>query len=326
MALKFPSQNKLQYVTGAISNDNWTVPTSGGTTGALNLPKDLSILNRRGYASTDNKGVPWVYRVKFDLYLQDEDGFGLGSAVGTDFMTTLKIDGCQNNWVLRNAAVKFHAARDAMWRKAGVKKRHLGAYAGAIRYNYDSASDTWLTPVDGEGDGFAGGTWDISELYTESDTSGFQLALVGTGINESTSNTGTVISIGHSYLASRGTVNPDSNEEFDATPADFSILNELLRTVATSAVDDNIVDDAQDAQDNPPYDQFLPSDTNHDVTEPVELGRAVAGLGNSFGSVVVDIPFGICSLRLTHYDAADTNVSDGALINAEVLSIYQMQG
>ena len=72
MAIKFPTQNKLLYQTGALSNDAYTGLSSGGVIGDLNLPKDLSILNRRGYASTTKKGVPLIYRCKVDFYLQDE--------------------------------------------------------------------------------------------------------------------------------------------------------------------------------------------------------------------------------------------------------------
>lgn len=326
--VKFPSQNILTYQTGDISYSAYASAASGGTTGHLNLPKDLSALNRRGYGSTDNKGVPWVFRTKFDFFLHDEDGAKGPPSVLDNLMVTLKITGTQNTWVMKNAAVKFHAARNAMWKKAGVKKGDLGAYAGAIRYNFDAASDSWLTPIDGNGDAFVGGTWDISELYTESDSSGFQLALVGTGINESTSNTGTVVSIGHSYLASRATVPGDSNLESSATPADFSILNELLRPVSTSGVDDDIIDDAQDAQDNPPYDQFIPSDTNNDVTETVELGRCLSSTQAAVGSCVVDIPFGICDLTARAYTSESTSGVDECrgLVRAEVLSIYPMQG
>lgn len=329
---KFPSQNKLQYAhAAAVSNDGWTVYTTrnaaddGTVSGVLNLPKDLSMLNRRGYASTTGKGVPLVYRCKIDLYLQDEDGFGLDAAVGTDFCTTLKVDGCQNNWVMKNAAVKFHAARKAMWKKAGVSRKHLGAYADAIRYNYDTNGSTWIQPTDGDGNPFTGGTWDTSELLTESDSSGFYLKLVGQGIDETTGNTATAINIAHSYLASRAQVSADTNLESSESPAKFSVLNELLRPVASSAVDDNIIEDAQDQGDNPPY-QIDIDNVNSDVTEPVELGRAIAGLGNSYGSVIVDIPFGLASLRLTHYDAADTDVTSSPCISVEVLDIYEMMG
>lgn len=318
--MKFPSQSKLHYVSGgAISNDGWTAY------GFLNLPKDLALLNRRGYGSTDNKGVPWVYRCKVTTYPQDEDGFGYGAAVGSDFATTLKISVCQNNWVMRNAAVKFHAARDAMWKKSGVSKRHLGAYADSIRYHFDGATQTWLTPIDADGDAFTGGTWDSTTLRTESDTSGFALKLVGTGIDETSGNTASAINIGHSYLASRAYVAADSNLESSEAPADFSVLRELLRPVATSAVDDNVVGDAQDGQDNPPYEIDI-DNTDSDITEPVEAGRCVSGVANGISTIVVDIPFGLAQLRATHFDAADTNVVSDFLTEIEVIDIYPMQG
>lgn len=102
---KFPSQRKILYQTGALSNDTYTLLTSGGVSGDLNLPKDLSLMNRRGYASTTRKGVPLVYQCKVDFYLHDEDGQGPSTALNADLQATLKIDGCQNNWVMRNAAV-----------------------------------------------------------------------------------------------------------------------------------------------------------------------------------------------------------------------------
>ena len=143
---KFPSQRKILYQTGALSNDTYTILTSGSVSGALNLPKDLSILNRRGYASTTRKGVPLVYKCKVDFYLHDEDGQGPSTAITSDMQAVLKIDGCQNNWVMRNAAVKAHAGREAMLKHAGVTKSMRGAYAHEIRYNYDAANQTFLVP------------------------------------------------------------------------------------------------------------------------------------------------------------------------------------
>lgn len=319
MALKFPSQNKLQYVSGgAISNDGWT------TFGFLNLPKDLSIVNRRGYASTDSKGVPLVYRCRVTSYPQDEDGFGLNAAVGSDFATTLKIDGCQNNWVMRNAAVKFHAAREKMFRDSGVLKRHRGAYAHEIRYAYDNASQTWLNPIDGDGDAFAGGTWDLSGLTTEDDY--LMLKLVGLGTNEESAISSTALQIGFSYLSSRGQVPTDSNLEASAGPTDHSFLNSILHDVEDYAVADDVKNTARGEADNPPYDEWAAADTDHDITEAVELGRCVTGVANGVGSVIVDIPFGLANLRATHYDAADTNITSDISACIEVLDIYPMQG
>ena len=143
-----------------------------------------------------------MYQCKVDFYLHDEDGQGPSTALNADLQATLKIDGCQNNWVMRNAAVKFHAAREKMFADAGVTKGSRGAYSHEIRYNYDANSDAWLVPIDGNGDAFTGGTWDVSSIGYHSDTE-FQLKLVGSGDNEEADAfTGTVLQIGHSYLVS----------------------------------------------------------------------------------------------------------------------------
>ncbi len=327
---KFPSQRKMLYQTGALSNDTYTIPTSGGVSGVLNLPKDLSLLNRRGYASTTRKGVPLIYRAKIDFFPQDEDGQGPSTAMGADFQATLKINGAQNNWVMRNAAVKFHAAREQMFRDAGVTKSQRGAYAHEIRYNYDSVGDTFLVPIDGDGDAFTGGTWDQS-TFVYSDDPGFQLGLVGAGDDEeSDAFAGNYLSIGHSYLLSRVNQQADTNPEMDEGPAKFSVLRRMLSgNDLGSAQQDDVVAEARDDQDNPPYevlDLSASGDTGHDITESVELGRAVCGQGYGHGSVIVDIPFGLAELKATVYDANDTNITPSLLFGVEVLDIFEMQG
>lgn len=326
---KFPSQRKMLYQTGTLSNDNYTLLTSGGTSGDLNLPKDLSILNRRGYASTTRKGVPLVYQCKVDFYLHDEDGQGPSTAMNADLQATLKIDGCQNNWVMKNAAVKWHAARENMFKRANIRKADRGAYAHEIRYVYDTADDTWLVPIDGDGDAFTGGTWDPTTIVTGADA-GVQLKLVGLGLDEESSAAATALNIGHSFLMSRKQVHSDTNVEASEGPADLSILRSLLADdePSGSRIDD-ITAEARDAQDNPPYELVDLSDSgdvNHDITEPVELGRAIAGFGNAYGSVIVEIPFGIAKMKATVFDAADTNVTPSGLVCVEVLDIYEMQG
>ena len=328
---KFPSQRKILYQTGGLSNDTYTLLTSGGVSGDLNLPKDLSLLNRRGYASTTRKGVPLVYQCKVDFYLHDEDGQGSSTKLDTDLQATLKIDGCQNNWVIRNAAVKWHAAREKMFADAGVRKGTRGAYSHEIRYNLDNNADTWLVPIDGNGDAFTGGEWEVSQMAYVGDTE-FELKLVGPGDDqESNAFSGTVINMAHAYLLSRANQLADTNLEFSEGPALHSVLNHFLDgdAGATSTIQDDVIEEARTAQDSPPYEVLDISDSGdvgHDITEPVELGRAIAGFGNAYGSVIVDIPFGLAKMRGTVFDAADTNVTPSGLVCVEVLDIYEMQG
>ncbi len=331
--MKFPSQAKMIYETGAISNDAFTA------VGHVCIPKDLSLLNMRGYASTDRRGVPYCYRVKFDIFQQDFNGkqvaFNAGSAsvdtdvetqAASDHSTIIRISGCQNNWVMRNAAVKWHAAREKMFRDAGVLKRSRGAYSHEIRYGYDAYNDTFLTPQDGDGAAFTDGTWDLSELSSP-DNAAFMLTLVGGGDDEETDvHAGNELSIGHSYLLSRLNQQADTNLETDEGPAKFSALVSMLAPGTKDDGDDNVIEEARNAQDNPPYEVLDAPDINHNITEPVELGRAIAGTGSAFGSVIVDVPFGICDIGARHSGATDQNIVDEVMFSAQVLDIYPMQG
>ena len=321
---KFPSQRKLVYETDDISESTMA------SEGYINLPKDLSVLNRRGYASTTRKGVPLVYQCKVDWYLQDDLGTGPTTAYGADLQATMKLVGAQNNWVIKNAAVKWHAAREAMFKHAQITKGMRGAYSHEIRYNFDSAANSWLSPIDGDGVAFTGGTWDHSDMTSDDDSS-FALKIVGpSDFAEQTAATGSVLNIAHAYLMSRSTINEDTNVQMAETPARFSVLNQLLNDrYQTDTFKDDVRDEARDAQDNPPYeliDVSDNSDLNHDITESVELGRAVAGFGNAYGSTIVEIPFGLCDLRAQIHDAAGTDGGGKGLLCVEVLDIYEMQG
>ncbi len=337
---KFPSQNKLMYETGALGDDAWTAA------GYLNLPKDLSILNRRGYASTTRKGVPLVYRVRITMSqhtlsgrasARDADDPGTASEENTtetanaaDNTTLMKVLTCQNNWVMKNAAVKWHAARKRMFKKAGVSLKTLGAYAHEIRYNFDSASQAWLATVDGDGAAFTGGTWDVTNVGYRDDGT-FQLKLLGIGDDEETDAfSGSVLGIGHSYLLSRQSMPADTNPERDETPAKFSVLNTMIDDpFAVTSELDNVRDNADGEQDNPPYELIDISDsgdTNHDITEPVESGRVICGPGVSQGSVICDIPFGLAELNARHAGSQNQTIVDPVAFGVEVLDIYEMQG
>lgn len=321
---KFPSHRKLNYESGN------TADGVAAHVGYLNLPKDISLFNRRGYASTTRKGVPLIYKAKIDNYMVDESGNVVANATGQDLMSTLTIGGCQNNWVMRNAAVKWHNARENMFKESGITKASRGAYAHEIRYNFSGAGDAWMTPLDSDGNAMTGGTWDVSTLTWYGDD-GFQLMLTGTGDDEeSDSFAGSALQIGHSYLLSRQNQQADTNLESEEGPAKFSVLKHLGGDFTSAAVKtDDVTEDARNEQDNPPYevlDLSASGDTSHDITKSVELGRAVAGYGNTFGSTIVEIPFGICRLMTYFEDAAATDTTLRSFISVEVLDIYEMQG
>lgn len=328
--MKFPSQARITYESGSLSNDAWSAA------GIISLPKDLSLLNRRGYASTTRKGVPLVYRCKFTLYAQTLAGEGYATV--TDFadgdsdgfeptrnlFTTVKILGAQNNWAMRNAAVVMHDAREKMLKRAGVKKSDRGAYAHEIRYNYDVPDQTWLSCKDGDGDDFVGGTWDSTTLMVESDTD-VQLKLVGPASDENSAINDDAQQLGYTYLASRATVLEDTNLHATTTPGRFSFVKQL-RDGDMDGHGDNILDNARGEQDNPPYDLFTVADVNNDITEPVELGRLIANQGLPYAECEIHVPFGIFEVQAQHFDAGDTNITSPIAYSLDVLDIYEMQG
>lgn len=333
--IRIPSQAKLLYydtAEGGVSNDTWTALASGGTGGGhFNLVKDLSILNRYGLEHTTRDGTPLVYRVRVTLHGQSFAGTGaaVSGFAGDDSFTTLKIDGVQNNWVMKEAAKKFHAAREKFYADAGITKSSRGKYSHTIRYNYDAADDTWGTPVDGDGNAFTGGTWDVSKLAYENDTL-FQLSLTGVGNDEGTDSfSGTVLSIGHAYLMSRVNMPLDTNPQTGETPAKFSVLRRMLSDGAGGSqyTSSEATRSARDDQDNPPYEVLDNPDINHDITEPVELGRLTVGGGDGFSrSMVIDVPFGIMDCKAQHYSQADENEVYNPVWSVELLKISEMTG
>lgn len=336
--IRMPSQTKLLYydtAEGGVSNDAWTALASGGSGGGhFNLVKDYSMLNRYGLEHTTRDGTPLVYRVRVTLHGQSFAGTGAAVAgfAGDDSFTTLKIDGVQNNWTIKEASKMWHKAREKMFDDAGVTKGSRGKYSHTLRFNYDAANDTWGTPVDGDGAAFTGGTWDVSRLTYESDSS-FQLSLVGDGDDEETDSfAGTVLSIGHAYLISRTNQQADTNLQTEEGPAKFSALRRMLMPASAlqAGKQSEVTEEAKGAQDNPPYevlDLSASGDVSHDITEPVELGRLTVGGGDGYTrSMIIDVPFGIMDCKAQHYSQADENEVFNPIWSVELLKISEMTG
>ena len=358
MAIRMPSQKKLLYYDtdgSGISNDAWTALASGGVGGGtVCLPKDLSILNRYGLDMTTRKGVPLVYRCRVTLHgmtfagtgpavagfrgvqtfqIEDEvdnDEEATTTVTSADGFTTLKIDGVQNNWAVLEAAKKWHEGREEFLSQAGTEKLARGKYSHTIRYNFDGAGEAFVQPIDGDGGAFNGGTWDTTTIISGDDAS-YQLKLVGTGDDQETDAfTGSVLNMAHAYLLSRPNQSADTNPQTSETPAKFSALETL---VSMGAVYTNRLDEVRtvirDEQDNPPYEVVDISDSgdvNHDITEPVELGRVAVELGAVSRSMIVDVPFGLMSCSLQHYSRDDDAETFNPLVEVELLKISEMTG
>ncbi len=336
---KLPTQTKISYDTPALTNDSLQ------DCGVLNLPRDLSWHNYRNHASTTRSGVPLIYRARFTLYSMTRAGkrpaYNNGSAsvdtdvetvTDADFTTLLRVTGCQNNWVMKNAALKFHEAREKVFKDAGVLKRDRGAYSHEVRYAFAAHDETMITPTDSDGADLNGGTWDYSRIYYSGDDTGFVPKLIGQGDDEEQDAfSGADLQIGHSYLMSRAAVQADTNVETEEGPSKFSVLNTILSesSLVTNTIDDDVVTLARGEQDNPPYeilDISSSGDTGHDITEPVLLGQGVTSMTSPVASFVCDIPFGIAKIQSRHSGGTDQNIVDPVFFTVDVLKISEMQG
>ncbi len=323
--MKFPTERRLTYSTGAISNAAFS------DVGKVCIPKDLSIVNRRNYTHTDNQGVPLIYKVAVHWIPSGLDGSGYTTLdpASADTRTTVKFLTCPNNWVAKQAGIKWHKARMASLKRAGVKMKTLGAYAKTIRYNWEEAATTFLSPYDGDGNAYAGGTWDTTKIFNAIDEDGFTLRLVGSMDNEDGTVTTTDINALGSYLQSRHTVLPDSNLEIEEVPADKSLL---LATLQGEDPDQDHVgglrQNVRGEQDNPPYDEIATADAANDITEPVEAARLVMYPGQNSGivSTVFEVPFGIFQIRASNQDPGNNSgIVDDMAFSVEVLDIYPSQ-
>ena len=142
--------------------------TQDVATAKINLARDLSQVNRKNMHMTSPKGVPLVYHCRLTAY-RNFNTDAPNSVMTTQVLTA------QSNYVTRNAAVKLHAAREAMFRNAGIKKSDRGRYDHTIRYGWDAAGDSYAFPLlsaDGGSNYFSNiGEWDETIIAIDDDTS-----------------------------------------------------------------------------------------------------------------------------------------------------------
>ncbi len=309
-------ENKIAYkVTGftesAAASDTQQV--------YLNIPRDLSAINRKNVDMVTREGVPINYHCRFTILRPATDD--------TDVSTTLILHGAQQNWVTRNASVKLHHAREKMFSNAGIRKSERGRYDKTLRLNYNAASQTWLVPYlnDGSSTFTDLGEWDPSKVAIDDDADLIP-CLFGSVMNEEATVSGATFNIQNAYLNSRRAVETD-----DQVDADSSAPHSILRSMVNveDAVDDELQVIAQDNQDQTPYnaDEIKGSFTSGSYLGITQVGN----LAQSLVTVDVTIPFGICALGIAKLTADGGNSSANGLdgditILCEVLGTSEMQG
>lgn len=316
-----PHSPILNYTSDAISS------AAQSAAGKLNLCRDLSATNRQHWPQTTSKGVPLVYTVALTFSPQTADGSDASAYLevftgDANMLQRVQVNTAPNNWVMRNGSVKTHAAREMMFRKTGIRKKDRGAYSKTIHYTWSAGVDTFLTPKDGDGNAYTGGSWEYSKLIFGDDSDGSYIKLMGTHATEESATSFSTLSLPQMYLSSRNQVEADTNTDVADQPAAFSVLRELLMSGGVVSLQDEITDEARDIQDEPPYD--LAEDG--DWTEPVN--SAVVFLGVSSGlqqTVIVDVPFGMLELKGQNcFLDAGWNATNPVEIRAEVIAVRPM--
>lgn len=305
--------------TGALGFPGETAENQFATKNYLNLPRDYSAANRRNMHMTSAKGVPLVYHTRMTFYRPQTDD--------QDVITSLAVGGAQSNWITRNASVKLHYAREAMFKNAGIRKSERGRYDKTLRLNYDSDSQTWTLPTFTDNTSvFTNiGEWDASKIAIDENVD-LTPCLFSTPVSEESAalvGGSSTFNIQNAYLNSRRAVEEDEGDDEGSAP--HSIIRSMFNV--EDSVDDDLQAIAQDNQDLTPYDHDAAAGTFTSVST-----LCLAGLGNTgsvpYITVDVDIPFGICEIIVSKktQDDSTSDMSNPIGLRVELLGISEMQG
>lgn len=294
-----PTENNLQYDVTAVTHPNW-----------LNLARDLSALNSRGYGATDKKGNLLTYVVDFEFLTNSAS------------QEQIHIYTAPSTWRLKSAFKKFHALREFMFRESGISKSERGRYAKIMRpyfdplhqakpqytlspqgisYTADGESTTWTINSEAA---IAGGDWTYSQLVVETnpdtpdtalETDTFSMHIVGANVNNTTGTGGSdqnwdSVGMIASFNADRAEPSAEPAKPVDVKQNPLA----LLRGRSESSAETTAIA-ATEALDGPPYD----TDAQGDSINPVlggylETTGTGAQITRAYG---VRIPAGLCLIE-----------------------------
>lgn len=308
-------EGKLTYVANGFDQDG----TSGSDSvtdsdvAYINLARDLSALNRKGMEQTTRKGVPLVYHCRLTVFRNFRD------KPNSTLYVTPHV--APSNWVTRNGAVKLHAAREAMFKNAGIKKSDRGRYDHTIRYGWNAHNQTWEVPVfsDGSSTFTDLGEWDLSKIAIDQDTE-LVPTLFGSVFDETAGGAGNSFNMMNAYLNSRRKVDQDDLPAgFGA--ADHSILRSMFNV--EDATDDELQVIADDNQDLPPYDADAAAGTYTSIC--IADTAACGNWGAPKDVIHFDAPFGMTYLELVKNTDSSGALQNDITFYIEVLGISEMQ-
>ena len=250
-------EGRLQYNLTATTHDNW-----------INLPRDMSATNFRGYESIDSNGNLLVYVCDFE-FLTDASPNEIHIRVAPE------------TWKTKNACKKWHAYRELMFKESGISKSERGTWSKSIRPYFDAmhaASPQYtLNPqqVTAVLEGAASeweykdesavplGDWTYSNIVVETnpdsggivkETDQFALAILGQSVNNLTGIVGSdeswdTVAMIESYNQDRAGMRDNSFEPV----ADSSNPLALLKGRSESSYE-TLEIASDEAEDGPPYD------------------------------------------------------------------------
>lgn len=221
--------------------------TNSGTPGTetshyIDLARDLSAINRRLYRQGR------VYHVKRITVVSRNTIAAPGGTAGF-----ISASAAPNSWVVRNAWKRGFEVMKEMNKQAtvGVSGNIAGTWADfKVHLDATMKAATLLTPIDSGGNAVSLGEWVYSKFVTPDGTASadeFEVTLLGNDVGAAGSRDS--VGLVKSYANSRVTVsNPD--------PTVFSGASEdpLANVFDHGTVIDNIIDDLEADNDNPPYD------------------------------------------------------------------------
>ena len=260
----------------------------------IDLASDLSKVNRRLY----RQGMQYAVS-KIDFHYHDNPdtipAIQLCAGVAGD------------TWVVHNAWTKAKAHWIAQQRRA---RRLIGQSAKPkwedFKVYLDDAHRAagTLAALAGDGGAVGAGEWDYSKIITEADDASvieWYLHLIGGDLS---GDKGLILA----YQESRATVQSTDPE----LPAEYS--NNLYSAMAQDqdAVSDEVAQNMEDENDEPPYDldDYPGTDTNSDSVWPAQCGRAAQSLAGRLDPFVVQS--GLLSLTLLGIQPDGSNGNAGA--------------
>jgi len=264
-------------------------------TSYIDIAEGLSQVNRRAY----RQGLEYaVGKVTFAYNANPQAIFNVNLSVFT----------AGNTWVVHNAWKKAYAHWIAQQRRA---RRLIGQSAKPTWEDFKVYLDdahragTSLGVLAGDGGAVGTGEWDYSRLVYEADDNAIQewyMHLIGGDV--STSDKGLILG----YQESRATVQAEDPD----LPAEFSTNMYAKMAADLDLVADEVAQNMEDTNDEPPYDQddYPGSDTNSDAPWLQQL--AIASTTVPLGVV----PGFVAQCGLVRLALGATSTADGSITSA----------